>query len=317
MFLDGVGLGEDNPELNPFIRALTPNFDDLLGRRKIIADGHLQGVGQTPYLVNTNYASLLALDACLGIEGLPQSATGQASLITGMNISAQLGFHEGPKPTPPIINIIKNGTLISQLEKQGRSAALVNAFPRRYFDTIEAGYRLPGVIALSTRQAGFPLKTTSDLFEGNAISADFTGEGWRSHLGIEDTPVLSVKQAGERLNTLTRQADLSIFEYWLTDLAGHHRDMPSASKLLETLDEVVGSLVDAWDFDNGLILITSDHGNLEDLTTRHHTRNDVPLILIGSPMLRKSFVEKLGKDELLQSRLDLTDLAPAMLNFIG
>ena len=48
--------------------------------------------------------------------------------------------------------------------------------------------------------------------------------------------------------------------------------------LLETLDTVFGSLLSTWDYENGLILLTSDHGNLEDLSTRRHTRNDVPLL---------------------------------------
>ena len=144
--------------------------------------------GSGSYLVDTDRASLLALDACLGVDGIPQSATGQASLFTGINVSARLGAHEGPKPTPPIVDLINHGTLLTQLHAHGKTAALLNAFPPRYFESIENGYHLPGVIALSVNQAGFHLKTLTDLFAGNAISADFTAEGWQYSPGFSGYP---------------------------------------------------------------------------------------------------------------------------------
>lgn len=317
MFLDGVGLGPDDPEVNPFARAPMPNLATLLGGHKIIADGKFFDDEPGPYLVDTEYASLLTLDACLGVEGLPQSATGQASLFSGVNVSGQLGAHEGPKPTPPIMDLIRRGTLITQLHDRGKTASLLNAFPPRYFESIENGYHLPGVIAFSVNQAGFHLKGQADLYAGDAISADFTAEGWRSHLGYQDTPVLTPIQAGERLSLLAHQSDLSIFEYWLTDVAGHHQDMPAACSLLEILDAVFGSLLRTWDYENGLILLTSDHGNVEDLSTRRHTRNHVPLLVIGMPGLRASFIRQLDLARGLRKEPDLTDIAPSILHFIG
>ncbi len=317
IFLDGVGLGHDDPSVNPFALVPMPNLASLLDGHKLIADGRLSGPDSDFHLVNTSRASLLALDACLGVDGIPQSATGQASLFTGINISARLGTHEGPKPTPPIVDLISHGSLLTQLKLQGKTASLLNAFPPRYFEAIETGYHLPGVIALTVNNAGYRLKNQSDLFTGNAISADFTAEGWRSHLGFQDTPILSPFQAGERLYTLAQQTDLSIFEYWLTDVAGHHQDMHSARTLLEMLDAVLANLLSSWDDENGLVLLTSDHGNLEDLSTRRHTRNDVPLLLIGSPDLRLSFIRQLELSRAWRNRPDLTDLTPAILNLIG
>ena len=77
LFLDGIGLGHDDPQTNPFVRAKTPALDSLL-------DGHRMVTGVAP--LHTQNASLLALDACLGITGTPQSATGQSALLTGRNI---------------------------------------------------------------------------------------------------------------------------------------------------------------------------------------------------------------------------------------
>jgi 2,3-bisphosphoglycerate-independent phosphoglycerate mutase len=314
IFIDGVGLGSENPLVNPFVRASTPHLDALLGGNKIIANGHSPTSADGNCLTKTSRASLLSLDACLGIDGFPQSASGQASLLTGKNVPLILGYHDGPKPSPEIIEILQGETLFSLMVKQNRKALLLNAYPPRYFISIENGYRLPGAIALSAMYAGIPLKNQDDLFKGDAISTDFTAQGWRDHLGIVDTPLLDPHQAGERFNSLSTTCDLAFFEYWLTDIAGHHQDMDAAIDLLELFDTVLGQVADSWDDEEGLIIVTSDHGNLEDLSTRRHTRNDVPLLIIGSQTIREGFINKLKQASGTKGKLDLTDITPAILS---
>ncbi len=315
LFLDGVGLGENDPATNPFARSVMPNLQELLGGHKLVTDGY--HAENDLLLVNNQRATLLAVDACLGVEGIPQSATGQAALLTGKNVPAWLGEHEGPKPTAPIRELIRSGTIFTQLQQRARTAALLNAYPARYFESIERGYRLPGVIALSAQQAGVHLGTKDDLFAGKAISADFSGEGWRSYLGFPDAPVVNLRQAGQLLGRLADEAHLSIFEYWLTDTAGHHQDEHAARTIIETLDAVIGSLVSSGERDDCLILLTSDHGNMEDLSTRHHTRNDVPLLLIGSQTVREVFLSELNLNRACRPKPDLTDISPAILKLIG
>jgi bisphosphoglycerate-independent phosphoglycerate mutase (AlkP superfamily) len=146
-----------------------------------------------------------------------------------------------------------------------------------------------------------------DLQEGQALSADFTAQGWREHLQLPETPVLTPEQAGERMATLMKDYDLAIFEYWLSDYAGHHQDMQAAQSLLETFDQVLSGLLEAWDDGQGLILITSDHGNMEDLGTRRHTANPVPGLIIGDPIIRQNFASDL---------IDIIGVSPAILNII-
>jgi bisphosphoglycerate-independent phosphoglycerate mutase (AlkP superfamily) len=155
--------------------------------------------------------------------------------------------------------------------------------------------------------AGILLKTLDDLFAGEALSADFTGEGLRERLGLPDTPVLQPFEAGERLAALTRTVDFAFFEFWLSDYAGHSQDMAAARSLLETFDQVLAGLLASWEDREGLVLLTSDHGNLEDLSTRRHTANPVPALLVGTPALRDSFAASLQ---------DLTDITPAILNYL-
>jgi 2,3-bisphosphoglycerate-independent phosphoglycerate mutase len=253
-------------------------------------------------------ASLLALDACLGVPGLPQSATGQTVLLTGQNVPALLGYHYGPKPNPPVAEFLANGNLFSRLCKAGRRTAFLNAFPPGYFDGIHSGKRMYAAIAQAAVNAGLPLGTLDDLRNGRALSADFTAQGWRERLGLPNTPVLSPFEAGQRLAELATRQDFSLFEYWLSDYAGHGQDMQAACGLLESFDQVLEGLLAGWDDAAGLILLTSDHGNLEDLSTRRHTANPVPALVIGARELRRRFTRGLH---------DLTEVAPAIMGFLA
>jgi hypothetical protein len=300
LFLDGVGLGMNDPKINPLARAEMPALQRLLGGRRLLFDA----LPKPEASLETKRASLLAVDASLGITGVPQSATGQAALLTGQNLPAHLGYHYGPKPNPEIAATLRNGSLFSLLRQHHYRAALLNAYPPRYFQAIQSGKRLYSAIPLAVASAGIPLKTQADLLDGQALSADFTAEGWRTHLELADTPLLAPSQAGEALARLAQDYDFAMFEFWLSDYAGHGQDMSQACSLLETFDRVLEGLLNAWDDQSGLILITSDHGNLEDLSTRRHTLNPVPALLVGGLEYRRRFSEGLK---------NLTDIPRAIL----
>lgn len=298
IFLDGVGLGADDPAVNPFSRVHMPNLETLLGGRRLVA-------ASAPYVGSS--ATLLPLDATLGVEGLPQSATGQAALLTGQNVPAAVGEHYGPKPNPAVASYLLNGNVFSRLRRVGKTVALLNAYPPRYFDGIDSGLRIFSSIPLAVTSAGLSLFTKDDLYAGRALSADFTGAAWSAMLGFPDAPVLTAAQAGRRLAGLAQGYDFSLFEYWTTDYAGHKQDMRWAVEQLTNFDQVLGGLLGDWDLDAGLILITSDHGNMEDLTTRRHTFAMVPGLLIGSDPARRQFSHGLT---------DLTGVMPAIYQLV-
>ena len=299
LFLDGVGLGPNDPEHNPFAAANMPVFRNLLGGKPLVSE-------IVPFVGDR--VTLVGIDACLGIEGLPQSATGQATLLTGENVPRAIGKHYGPKPNQAVSRFLRNGNLFNTLKDGGQRVAFLNAYPPGYFESIESGRRIYSAIPLAAISAGIPLKNYDDLKNGQAISADFTAQGWREHLSLPDTPLLTPTQAGNLLATLSKKNNFTLFEYWLSDYAGHRQDMKTACALLETFDQVLSGLLSEWDDHHGLILITSDHGNLEDLSTRRHTRNEVPALVIGNPALRQKFTKKL---------IDLTDITPAITDFLS
>jgi 2,3-bisphosphoglycerate-independent phosphoglycerate mutase len=120
-------------------------------------------------------------------------------------------------------------------------------------------------------------------------------------LGFIDAPVMNPREAGRKLGALAKEYDFSLFEYWASDYAGHKQQMDEAIRLMESFDEVLGGLVDGWD--DGLILVTSDHGNMEDLSTRRHTDAYVPALVIGRRAAREEFTRDMR---------DITHIAPAI-----
>lgn len=295
LFMDGVGLGNSDPGRNPLAAASMPTLERLLGGQRLTNHA-------APF--EGQQASLAAVDACLGIPGLPQSASGQAALLTGRNVPAEIGEHYGPKPNPAIIAILQQDNLFLQARARGLSAALLNAYPPRYFDAIRTRRRIYSSIPLAVTAAGIPLRTAEDLRHGQALSADFTGDGWLAQPGFPAAPTYPPADAGRLWGHLASQVDMAWFDYWLSDYAGHRGTLDQAVGLLQSLDAVLAGLLEVWDTGRDLIVVTSDHGNLEDRQARGHTRNPVPALVIGPLPARREFLAGLQ---------DLTDFAPAIL----
>jgi 2,3-bisphosphoglycerate-independent phosphoglycerate mutase len=299
LFMDGIGLGPDDPAVNPFAAAQMPTLFGLFDGRRLLASS-------APY--TSDLATLRAIDASLGVPGLPQSATGQAALLTGRNVAKEIGEHYGPKPNVAVAEILSQGNLFREVVQRGGRAALLNAYPPRYFEGIRSGHRLSSAIPLAAMSAGLRLRTDEDLRAGEALAADFTGEGWASQPDFPPGPVYAAEEAGALAARLAMTYDLAWFDYWLSDYAGHRASLGEAVRLLSAFDRVLEGLVRAWSNRADLIVITSDHGNLEEYGRRGHTLNPVPLIAIGPRPVRDSFVDGVT---------DLTGVAPAILRALG
>ncbi len=295
-FMDGVGLGSADAETNPFVTADLPHLTALLG------EGWYRQ-GQPPRV--RARASLTPTDATLGVPGLPQSATGQAAILTGRNVPQLVGEHYGPKPNPAVAGALAEGTLFAEVVGAGGRAALLTPYPERYFEGVASGRRLLSAVPLAAHNAGLPLHTADDLRNGDAVSPDFTNQGWREHLGYDDMPLLSLQGAGRRIAVLARRYQFSFFEHWPSDRHGHRGTLAEARAHLERIDAVLGGLFAAWDDDAGLLIITSDHGNIEAKDRRQHMANPVPTILLGP-----------NHAELAAQIADLTDIAPVVRAYL-
>ena len=296
LFLDGVGLGVGDRGSNPFAQARMPNLNGLLDGRRLLQD-------LTAF--STERVSFIPADACLGVVGMPQSASGQGAILAGINVPRCIGKHWGPKPNAEIRTLLHKDNLFKHLRNQGVLVGMANAYPPAFFRGVESGRRALSSIQFAVTSAGVKLSTESDLRRGRAFAADFTGESWRSELGFEDTPILNPEEAGQGLARAARDYGLLLFDCWLTDVIGHRGSMDEAVSLLERLDEVLGGILNTWHADEGLFFIASDHGNLEDKSTRRHTHNPVPVLIMGK-----------GHQKVAASITDISDISPALLSYL-
>jgi hypothetical protein len=292
IFLDGIGLGDDDPSTNPFAAAHTPTLNQL-------ANGYrwLRGVGKQ----TSARAMFIPTDPRMGVPGKPQSASGQAAILTGRNVPQLIGEHYGPRPNPSIRALLAEDNFFKQVVAHGLSAALIEAYPPRFHESINSGKRLRSSYQQASHEAGLPLFGEESIYSGEALAVDWTGEGWRSHLGYTDTPIYTPQEAGRRMVEISRRYHFAFFSHWMTDTIGHRGTVEDGARVLETFDHVMAGALCTWDDREGLIIITSDHGNMEDMNHGKHTENDVPTIVIGE-----------GKEAFAEGLTTLADLVPLM-----
>jgi len=273
LFLDGVGLGSDDPTVNPLAAGDYPTLYRLLdGHPPTAATGRL----------STSFAELIPTDAQLGIPGRPQSATGQTAILTGINAPQRLGEHYGPRPDARIRAILDQASIFQQLRLAGRSGYFCNAYPQGYFDAVQRGKRLLSAVPYAAIVGGQPLPNAADLYAGRALAADFTNAGWRDQLGYADVPVYTPEAGGELLWQIAQAHDFVFFEHWITDLLGHRGQLVEAIANFQRFDSFLGGLLAVADLENTLIIVSSDHGNVEDCTHGKHTQNSVLTLLLGA-----------------------------------
>ena len=292
VFIDGVGLGPAGPD-NPLATLELPTFERLAGEQPWTSKA---------LPIERSHHVFRPIDATLGIDGLPQSGTGQATLFTGVNCAERAGRHFGPYPHSTSKPIIAAHNLFLRLQKAGKTGAFANAYPDRFFQFTERRGRWT-VTTLCCVEADVRLRREADVRAGRALTADLTGAAWPIHLGL-DIPVITEAEAGKRLARLSHDADLTLFEYFLTDKAGHSQDPTRARTVLTALDRFLESLLDALR-DDTLFVLTSDHGNIEDLGTKSHTLYPVPLVALGP-----------GADAFAGST-SLLDVTPTLVRVLG
>ncbi len=291
LFLDGVGIGTDDPSINPFFSATLPNFINVFGG--IPCKG-------LP-IIQTDSAFVEPCDALLGVEGFPQSGTGQVTLFTGVNAAQLIAAHFGPYPHSRIRPVLEEKNIFKTLKELGADVHFANAFPKQFFEYIKSGKRKLSATTMSCIMSGVPICDEGSLRSRDAISADITGERWKSDLGYSDLEPVSAFDSGRILRKIVEKRDFTMFEFFLTDKAGHDQDMEFAMKILKMLDEFLEGIAEGG-LDNITILISSDHGNVEDLSVKTHTFN--PALTAVAGRHAKAFSGKLKS---------IMDVTPAVI----
>ncbi|HEV7376214.1 MAG TPA: hypothetical protein VGN95_15965 [Pyrinomonadaceae bacterium] len=244
---------------------------------------------------------LVRTDACLGVEGRPQSASGQTTILTGINAPATLGYHKQGFPNEALREIISEHSIFLQLKRAGVAPNIfANAYTPRFF---EGRPRWVSATTVAVEAAGMRFLNLDDLQAGRAVFQDYTNEMLIERgLGISRrTP----EQAAEILAAIALEHRFTLYEYFITDKTGHAQDMQAARIVLVNLARFVRHLLSQLDLTRTTLLLTSDHGNIEDLSLRNHTLNPVPTLIWGE------------HQERLAARVQtLADITPAIIEVL-
>src|SRR2546430_9878513 len=281
-FIDGLGMGTRGPH-NPLDglddAAPLANFQDEIPQ--LIFDG-----------------VLAPTDVLLGVDGRPQSASGQTTILTGVNAPKSIGAHKQGFPNQALLDIIRQHWIFLQLKNRGfDSMPFPNTYTKRFFE------RRPRWISATTaavEAAGLRFNVVEDLRAGRAVYHDFTNEMLIERGGIVD--VRTPDEAGRVLASIVRSHRFTLYEYFITDKIGRAQDYEAARRVLPMLARFIRAVLGNLDLANTNVILTSDHGNIEDLSVRNHTLNPVPTIIWGR------------NAETIAARVQsLVDIAPAIV----
>jgi 2,3-bisphosphoglycerate-independent phosphoglycerate mutase len=281
-FIDGLGIGSRGP------------FNPLDG----LACAEPLAVFRNEELTTILDGIVIPTDACLGVEGRPQSASGQTTILTGVNAPALLGYHKQGFPNSAMLEIIRDHSLFLQLARAGVAPiTFANAYTRRFFDERP---RWVSATTAAVEAAGVPFRTVADLRDGRAVYQDFTNA-----LLIERGEDVNPQTADDAANVLAGIASenrFTLYEYFITDKVGHAQDMNAARSVLKNLAKLIRELLARVDLSHTSVILTSDHGNIEDLSSRNHTLNAVPTIVWGAE-----------RDRIAARIKSLADIAPGIV----
>jgi 2,3-bisphosphoglycerate-independent phosphoglycerate mutase len=280
LFIDGIGIGRNDPQENPFAVPAIERLSPLAGRAP--ADG----------------ASLRTLDATLGVPGLPQSATGQTTLFTGVNAARAIGAHHPGLPGPTLQAILREHSLFAKLVASGARPTFANAFTRRHLDARRPRF---GATTHMVMASGVPLRLLEGHDAGDeALSHDYTGR-WMTQRGYP-MPERTASEAAGVLARLLAGHDLVLFEYFLTDLAGHRGTREERFDQALRVEALVDAALKVVDLSLHRVVVVSDHGNLEEAGHDSHTLNPAPLLAWGN-----------GAERLVDAVDSMEALTPALI----
>ena len=236
------------------------------------------------------------------MEGLPQSGTGQTALLTGENAPALFGRHFGPWVPVHLRPLVEEKNLLSRAQALGATCAFANAYPKEFQGSKWA--RRPAGPPLAATAAGLFTRQGEALVRGEALTSEIVNTAWRTRLGYRELPEVTPREAGERLARISRRVDLTFFAHYSTDSAGHRGEMEGAVEALERVDGFLAGVTEGMSRDT-LLVIASDHGNVEDVT-RGHTVNPVLGLVSGS-----------GAADHREGMESITDISSLILNCLS
>jgi len=278
LFIDGVGVGNRDASVNPLVEA------------ELMVSQFADGTGTAL----PRGGKRLDVDTTFGVPGRPQSASNQTAIFTGLPAPRLIGEHVLGYPTRPLAKLLAESSIVKTLLTHERTVTFANAYPIGYLDALGLERRAgtlgafempdkfkrrlkPSASTLAFAAGKVALRTLDDAVAGNGLTHDIDGAA-----GVKrkfPVPQRTPEDAAAIFWSLAQ--DFTLFEHYLADEAGHAQDREAALEALSTFDRFAREVVRLMP-DDAQVLICSDHGNVEDLSTRSHTTNPVAVLSFGA-----------------------------------
>jgi hypothetical protein len=142
------------------------------------------------------------------------------------------------------------------------------------------------IFIYAARHAGLPVRTWDDVRQGQALTGTMTHElearfNWDA-LGQPALPSRSLKEAARVLTGLVSRHDFTFYKYQLADLVSHTGQVERARSVFRIIEAFVEAVLDTVDPTATVVIITSDHGHLEQVAFSHgHPKSKVPTWYFG------------------------------------
>ena len=294
LFTDGVGIGERDPAVNPLCSG------EYLLSRFADGSGSVLPPGVRYFITDTTF----------GMAGRPQSASNQTAIYTASDAPRRIGAHVLGYPNQALRELLANESIVKRLIVMGRTATFANAYPLEYLDALHLPHRrgTPSGLTISPRLAkklkasastlammagGVELRTFDDARSGAGLTHDIDGA-----MASRRDPTLPKRSAAASAQIFWSLAeDFTLFEHYLADEAGHAQDFAAASRAIAAFDGFAREVI-AQRPSDAVVLICSDHGNVEDLSIRSHTRNPVAVLCAGEATVHIRDVADVGRSVL-------------------
>jgi hypothetical protein len=174
----------------------------------------------------------------------------------------------------------------AHLRFDGRPVRLKGADKYGFAELFTLGEINQNIFVFAAREAGLSLRTWDDVRCGRALTGTMTHElearfNWDA-LGASPLPPRTPEAAAAILVDLAASHDFTFYKYQMPDLVSHTGQVEAARCVFAIIETFVEAVLRRIDVGRTTVIVTSDHGHLEQVAYSHgHPRSRVPTWYFG------------------------------------
>lgn len=206
----------------------------------------------------------------------------------------------GNSYTQDLIPTFDRTEIEGRLSFRGKPVAFRNADRHGFAELYTLAEINQNVFVYAAREAGVALLTWEDVLRGRALTSSLTHElEGEFDFGLFKQSILprrTIEEAADVLIQLVREHDFTFYKYQIPDLVSHTGRIDLARAVFDTIERFVEAVLSRLDVDEAAVIVTSDHGHLEQVSTsRGHPKSKVPTWYFGPEASKTS--ERLRRPE--------------------